>query len=45
MAFQLGLSADMLWLDKPLEWRISRLTEMGFGVGIGIGLTGVCPIF
>lgn len=45
MARQLGVCAEMLWLDKPLEWRISRLTEMGFGVGIGIGLTRVCPIF
>ena len=34
MARQLGVCAEMLWLDKPLEWRISRLTEMGFGVGL-----------
>ena len=24
----------MLWTDKPFDWRVSRLTEMGFGVGI-----------
>lgn len=24
----------MLWRDRPIEWRASRLTEMGFGVGL-----------
>ena len=24
----------MLWRDKPIEWRCSRLAEMGFGVGL-----------
>ncbi|KSV89588.1 hydroxypyruvate isomerase [Sinorhizobium sp. GL28] len=24
----------MLWRDKPIEWRASRLKEMGFGVGL-----------
>jgi hydroxypyruvate isomerase len=24
----------MLWLDKPMEWRLRRLTELGFQVGI-----------
>lgn len=32
MARQLGEYAENLWLDKPLEWRISQLTEMGFGI-------------
>ena len=32
--FQLAACAEMLWLDKPIEWRAARLTEMGFGVGL-----------
>jgi len=24
----------MLWQDKPIEWRVSKLTEMGFAVGL-----------
>ena len=24
----------MLWQDKPIDWRVSRLKEMGFGVGL-----------
>ena len=24
----------MLWRDRPIEWRASRLKEMGFGVGL-----------
>lgn len=32
--FQLAACAEMLWQDKPIEWRASRLKEMGFGVGI-----------
>ncbi|MBB6407758.1 hydroxypyruvate isomerase [Mesorhizobium sangaii] len=24
----------MLWRDKPIDWRASRLKEMGFGVGL-----------
>jgi hypothetical protein len=32
MARQLGEYAENLWLDKPLEWRISQLTEMGSGI-------------
>lgn len=32
--FQLAACAEMLWLDKPMEWRAARLTEMGFGVGL-----------
>ena len=34
MAFQLAACAEMLWLDKPIEWRCARLTEMGFDVGL-----------
>ena len=30
----LAACAEMRWLDKPLEWRVSRLTELGFGVGL-----------
>jgi hydroxypyruvate isomerase len=32
--FQLAACAEMLWRDKPIEWRAARLTEMGFGVGL-----------
>lgn len=32
--FPLAACAEMLWTDKPFDWRVSRLTEMGFGVGI-----------
>ncbi|NOD92845.1 TIM barrel protein [Ruegeria sp. HKCCD4884] len=32
--FQLAVCAEMLWLDKPMDWRAARLTEMGFGVGL-----------
>ena len=32
--FQLAACAEMLWQDKPIDWRASRLTEMGFGVGL-----------
>ena len=34
MTFQLAACAEMLWRDKPIEWRASRLKEMGFGVGL-----------
>jgi len=34
MAFQLAACAEMLWQDKPMEWRASRLKEMAFGVGL-----------
>lgn len=34
MTFQLAACAEMLWTDKPIDWRASRLTEMGFGVGL-----------
>lgn len=32
--FQLAACAEMLWTDKPIQWRAARLTEMGFGVGL-----------
>lgn len=32
--FQLAACAEMLWPDKPMPWRASRLHEMGFGVGL-----------
>lgn len=32
--FQLAACAEMLWQDKPIEWRAARLHEMGFGVGL-----------
>ncbi len=34
MRFQLAACAEMLWRDKPIDWRASRLKEMGFGVGL-----------
>lgn len=32
--FQLAACAEMLWRDKPIEWRAKRLTELGFQVGL-----------
>ncbi|GHC65262.1 TIM barrel protein [Neogemmobacter tilapiae] len=34
MGFPLSVCAEMLWLDRPIEWRVSRLHEMGFGIGL-----------
>ena len=34
MAFPLAACAEMLWTDRPMAWRASRLAEMGFGVGL-----------
>jgi len=34
MTFQLAACAEMLWRDRPVAWRASRLKEMGFGVGL-----------
>lgn len=34
MSFQLAACAEMLWRDRPIDWRASRLKEMGFGVGL-----------
>ncbi|MGX5804653.1 TIM barrel protein [Bradyrhizobium sp. Arg314] len=32
--FTLAACVEMLWRDKPMEWRVRRLTEMGFQVGL-----------
>jgi hydroxypyruvate isomerase len=32
--FQLAACAEMLWRDRPIEWRASKLKDMGFGVGL-----------
>ena len=32
--FTLAACAEMLWLDKPIEWRLKRLTELGYQCGI-----------
>lgn len=32
--FPLAACAEMLWRDRPIDWRASRLNEMGFGVGL-----------
>ncbi len=32
--FTLAACAEMLWPDKPFDWRLKRLTEMGFQCGI-----------
>jgi len=32
--FQLAACAEMLWNDKPIDWRASRLKELEFGVGL-----------
>lgn len=32
--FVLAACAEMLWNDRPLSWRLARLTEMGFEVGL-----------
>jgi hydroxypyruvate isomerase len=34
MTFVLAACAEMLWRDRPIDWRASRLKEMGFGVGL-----------
>lgn len=34
MGFPLAACAEMLWRDRPIDWRASRLREMGFGVGL-----------
>lgn len=33
-SFTLAACAEMLWRDKPIEWRCTRLAEMGFQVGL-----------
>jgi hydroxypyruvate isomerase len=32
--FVLAACAEMLWSDRPMAWRLQRLTEMGFEAGI-----------
>lgn len=32
--FILAVCAEMLWQDKPMDWRLRRLTELGFQCGI-----------
>jgi hydroxypyruvate isomerase len=32
--FPLAACAEMLWRDRPIEWRCARLHEMGFQVGL-----------
>ena len=32
--FTLAACAEMLWPEKPMDWRLKRLTEMGFQCGI-----------
>lgn len=32
--FPLAACAEMLWRDRPIEWRAARLKERGFGVGL-----------
>lgn len=32
--FPLAACAEMIWRDRAIEWRASRLKEMGFGVGL-----------
>ena len=32
--FELAACAEMLWPDKTIDWRASRLKELGFGVGL-----------
>jgi hydroxypyruvate isomerase len=32
--FTLAACAEMLWRDRPMEWRLRRLTELGFQAGI-----------
>jgi hydroxypyruvate isomerase len=32
--FTLAACAEMLWRDRPIEWRAARLDELGFQVGL-----------
>jgi hydroxypyruvate isomerase len=34
MSFPLAACAEMLWQDRPIEWRCARLDELGFQVGL-----------
>ncbi|BBE73255.1 TIM barrel protein [Oharaeibacter diazotrophicus] len=33
-SFPLAACAEMIWRDRPIDWRAARLKEMGFGVGL-----------
>jgi len=33
-SFPLAACAEMIWRDRPIDWRASRLKELGFGVGL-----------
>lgn len=33
-SFVLAACAEMLWRDRPMEFRVKRLTELGFQVGL-----------
>jgi hydroxypyruvate isomerase len=33
-SFALAACAEMLWRDRPIDWRASRLKDLGFGVGL-----------
>ena len=32
--FTLAACAEMLWRDKPMDWRLRRLKDLGFQAGI-----------
>jgi len=32
--FELAACVEMLWQDRPMDWRVNRLAELGFGVGL-----------
>src|SRR5580692_11482304 len=32
--FELAACAEMLWQERPMQWRLRRLTELGFQAGI-----------
>ncbi|MDY8109168.1 TIM barrel protein [Fulvimarina sp. 2208YS6-2-32] len=32
--FDLAVCAEMIWRDRPMEWRVKRLAERGFAVGL-----------
>jgi hydroxypyruvate isomerase len=32
--FTLAVCAEMIWRDRPIEWRAARLNELGFQVGL-----------
>lgn len=34
MRFPLAACVEILWPDRPMAWRVARLTERGFGVGL-----------